>query len=47
MQTMKGRCKHKNTAAASAIRYASVWCPDCRKWVQLEKPKKVKDGSTK
>lgn len=28
------RCKHANTAAASAIKYASVWCPDCKQWVE-------------
>lgn len=26
-------CKHQNTAAASAISRASVWCPDCKQWV--------------
>ena len=29
-------CTHPNTAAASAINTASVWCPDCERWVQLE-----------
>ena len=28
-------CKHENTEAASAIRNAPVWCPDCKKWVAL------------
>lgn len=29
------RCEHSNTAAASAIKHAPVWCPDCKQWVVL------------
>lgn len=30
-------CDHPNTAEASAISGASVWCPDCEDWVRLAK----------
>lgn len=29
-------CKHPNTAAAPGLGRASVWCPDCKKWVVLD-----------
>ena len=31
-------CQHKNTAAASAIATAAVWCRDCKRWVRLKEP---------
>lgn len=33
--TQTTECKHPNTAAAPGLERASVWCPDCKKWVVL------------
>ena len=31
-------CKHENTASASAIQGASLWCPDCERWINPLEP---------